>query len=184
MKCDCNILSIPFGNPFRIHLCRADIVPNNPSSIDFDDLDAGSLRAYITTIMGSRISVDVVVENGDLLLSILEYTRRATYGIELTGTYQSHPWRGKCGKAFRICDTNCESSVQGMESFAPVTYYLFDIVDVSFDGDAVIFASEGHVYFEGNALVLQDTEDTTFEFEGDAIVVTDNKKSYTSCHRM
>ena len=184
MKCDCNILSIPYGNPFRIHLCRADIVPNNPSSIDFDDLDEGSLRAYITTIMGARISVDVEVDNGDLLLTIPEDTRRATYGIELTGTYQSHHWRWKCGKAFRISDTNCESSVQGMESFAPETYYLWDVADVSFEVAAVIFASEGHVYFDGDALVLQDTEDTTFGFEGDAIVVNENNKKIPSCQRM
>lgn len=172
MKCDCNILTAPYGNPFRIHLCRADIVPNNTSSIDFSDLDEGTLQAHITTILGLQLSVDVEVDDGDLLIYIPENTWRATYGIKLTGKYHGNNWRWKCGKAFRIADTNCESSVQGMESFEPETYYLNDIVDVEFDNDAIIFTSEGHAYVnDDDALVLQDTDDVTFEVEGDAIVI-------------
>lgn len=178
MKCDCNILSIPYGNPFRIHLCRADIVPNNPDSIDFTDLDAGSLRAYITTIMGARISVDVVVENGDLLLTIPEDTRRATYGIELTGTYQSHPWRWKCGKAFRISDTNCESSVQGMESFAPETYYLFDTLEFEIVGDTLHIYTDGHASLDNGTLSLQETAGTSLEVKGDSIIATELKQKH------
>ena len=175
MKCDCNILSIPYGNPFRIHLCRADIVPNNPDSIDFDDLDAGSLRAYITTIMGARISVDVEVDNGDLLLTIPEDTRRATYGIELTGTYQSHHWRWKCGKAFCISDTNCESSMQGMESFAPETYYLFDTLEFEIVGDTLHIYTDGHASLDNGTLSLQETAGTSLGVKGDSIIATETK---------
>lgn len=175
MKCDCNILSIPYGNPFRIHLCRSDIVPNNPDSIDFDDLDEGSLRAYITTIMGARISVDVEVDNGDLLLTIPEDTRRATYGIELTGTYQSHHWRWKCGKAFRISDTNCESSVQGMESFAPETYYLFDTLEFEIVGDTLHIYTDGHASLDNGTLSLQETAGTSLGVKGDSIIATETK---------
>lgn len=181
-KQDIDILTIPRGNPFLIHLCRKDVAPNNPDDVDFSSIDG--LRCYITTPMGARIGIPHEVENGDLFLAIPADLRLTTYGIELVGEYNGFPWRWKCGKAFRISDTNCESSVQGMESFAPETYYLWDVADVSFEGDAVIFASEGHVYFDGDALVLQDTEDTTFGFEGDAIVVNENKKHIPSCHRM
>lgn len=177
MKCDCNILTAPYGNPFYIHLCRADIVPNNPSGIDFGDLDTGTLHAYITTILGIKFEVTVEVTDGDLLLFIPENTWRATYGLELTGKYQGHNWRWKCIKAFRIADTNCESSVQGMESFAPETYYLHDIVAVEFIDDAVIFTSEGHANYsqDNDALILQDTDDTTFGVEGDALIIQHKK---------
>lgn len=180
MKCDCNILSIPYGNPFRIHLCRADIVPNNPDSIDFDDLDAGSLRAYITTIMGARISVDVEVDNGDLLITIPEDTRRATYGIELTGTYQSHPWRWKCGKAFRISDTNCESSVQGMESFAPETYYLFDTLEFEIVGDTLHIYTDGHASLDDSTLSLHETRNMSLATKGDSIIATETQSNHNN----
>ena len=175
MKCDCNLLSIPYGNPFRIHLCRTDIVPNNPDSIDFYDLDAGSLRAYITTIMGARISVDIEVDNGDLLLTIPENTRRATYGIEITGTYQSHLWRWKCGKAFRISDTNCESSVQGMESFMPETYYLFNTLEFEIVGDTLHIYTDGHASLDNGTLSLQETAGTSLVVKGDSIIATETK---------
>lgn len=174
MKCDCNILTAPYGNPFRIHLCRADIVPNNPSSIDFDDLDAGSLRAYITTILGARISVNVEVDDGDLLLTIQENMGRATYGIEITGTYQSHPWRWKCGKAFRIADTNCESSVQDMETFGVETYYLHDVLWVEVVDDIMHFTSEGHAVIANNTLTLEATDKTEVSVEGDTLYITIN----------
>ena len=175
MNCNQNIdiLTIPRGNPFLIHLCRKDVAPNNPDDVDFTAIDG--LRCYITTPMGARVSVETKVENGDLLLSIPADLRLTTYGIELVGEYEDFPWRYKRRNAFRISDTNCESSVQGMESFGVETYYIGDVVDVYFEYDSVIFASEGHVYFEGDALVLQDTEDISFGFEEDALVIYDNK---------
>lgn len=178
-----DLLTIPRGNPFRLHVCRANVAPANPEGVTFADIEG--LRAFVSTPLGMKTEAETeVADDGDLIVTCPATLRITTYALELTGAYNAHPWRWKCGAAFRIADTNCESSVQGMESFEPDTYFLWDVVDLSFEGDAVAFASEGHVCFEGDALVLQDTEDTAFGFEGDAIVVTDNNKQIPSCHRM
>ena len=169
------LLTVPSGNDFRIHLCRRDVAPGNHADVTFVDIQ--DLKAYVTGFPNLRIfTTHQVHDDGDIIVDIdSTKLQHYTYGIELTGRYNGHPWRWKCDKVFKVSDTNCESSVQGMESFGVETYYIGDVVDVDFEYDSVIFASEGHVYFEGDALVLQDTEDTSFGFEEDALVIYDNK---------
>ena len=126
MNCNCNcghILCAPYGNPFKIAICRSNVAPGNPDNITFADID--DLRVEITRIIRNKHVQHEVMENGDLLIDIpVSAQSRTTFGILMTGTYNGHPWRWKCGRAFRISDTNCESSVQGMESFGVETYYL------------------------------------------------------------
>ena len=172
-KQDIDILTIPRGNPFLIHLCRKDVAPNNPDNVDFTAIDG--LRCYITTPMGARVSAETKVENGDLLLSIPADLRLTTYGIELVGEYNDFPWRWKCGKAFRISDTNCESSVQGMESFAPETYYLFDTLEFEIVGDTLHIYTDGHASLDNGTLSLQETAGTSLGVKGDSIIATETK---------
>ena len=175
MNCNQNIdiLTIPRGNPFLIHLCRKDVAPNNPDDVDFSAIDG--LRCYITTPMGARVSVETKVENGDLLLSIPADLRLTAYGIELVGSYNGFHWRWKCGKAFRISDTNCESSVQGMESFAPETYYLFDTLEFEIVGDTLHIYTDGHASLDNGTLSLQETAGTSLGVKGDSIIATETK---------
>lgn len=172
-KQDIDILTIPRGNPFLIHLCRKDVAPNNPDDVDFSSIDG--LRCYITTPMGARIGIPHEVENGDLFLAIPADLRMTTYGIELVGTYNGFPWRWKCGKAFRISDTNCESSVQGMESFAPETYYLFDTLEFEIVGDTLHIYTDGHASLDNGTLSLQETAGTSLGVKGDSIIATETK---------
>lgn len=173
-KQDIDILTIPRGNPFLIHLCRKDVAPNNPDDVDFAAIEG--LKCYITTPMGARVSVETKVENGDLLLSIPADLRLTTYGIELVGEYSGFPWRWKCGKAFRISDTNCESSVQGMESFAPETYYIFDTLEFEIVGDTLHIYTDGHASLDNGTLSLQETAGTSLEVKGDSIIATEQQK--------
>ena len=164
MNCnkDIDILTIPRGNPFRIHLCRANVAPNNPEDVTFGDVVG--LDANLTTPMGARTPVEWKTEDGDLLVLCPSDLKLTTYGIELTGTYESHPWRWKCTRAFRIVDTNCESSVQGMESFSPDTYYFKDILEPIIDGDTLVLISEGHATLsEDGTLTITLIEDKISE---------------------
>ena len=59
-----------------------------------------------------------------------------------------------------IVDTNCESSVQGMESFSPDTYYFKDILEPIIDGDTLVLISEGHATLsEDGTLTISLIED-------------------------
>lgn len=161
-KQDIDILTIPRGNPFLIHLCRANVAPSNPEDVTFDDVIG--VEAFLTTPMGARTPVEWKTEDGDLLVLCPSDLKLTTYGIELTGTYESHPWRWKCRKAFRIVDTNCESSVQGMESFSPDTYYFKDILEPIIDGDTLVLISEGHATLsEDGTLTITLIEDKISE---------------------
>lgn len=173
-----DILTIPRGNPFRIHLCRKDVAPNNPDDVDFTAIDG--LRCYITTPMGARVEIPHEVENGDLFLAIPADLRLTTYGIELVGEYNGFPWRWKCGKAFRISDTNCESSVQGMESFAPETYYLFDTLEFEIVGDTLHIYTDGHASLDGGTLSLQETRNMSLATKGDAIIATETQSNHNN----
>lgn len=180
MNCnkDFDILTIPRGNPFRIHLCRKDIAPNNPDDVDFAAIEG--LTVYITTPMGARVSVTATVEDGDLMLDIPANLKLTTYGIELVGTYNGHSWRWKCGKAFRISDTNCESSVQGMESFAPDTYYLFDTLDFEIEGDTLHIYTDGHASLDNGTLTLQETSNMSLATKGDSIIASEQQSNHNN----
>lgn len=172
-KQDIDILTIPRGNPFLIHLCRKDVAPNNPDDVDFSAIDG--MKCYITTPMGARVSVETKVENGDLLLSCPADLRLTTYGIELVGEYNGFPWRYKRTKAFRIVDSNCESSVQGMESFGVETYYLNDALTFEIEGDTLHIYTDGHASLDGGTLSLQETANMSLAVKGDSIIATELK---------
>ena len=167
------ILSIPRGNDFRLHFCGLDIVPGM-ADIDFGDIEG--LKAHVVSWPGRRDEVEMTTNGTDIIITVAAEIQRCTvYRIELTGTYNGHPWRWKTGDVFRIVESNCEASEQPMETFGVETYYVRDVVWVEFEGETMTLYSDGHVHFEGDALILQDTEDTTFEIDGNTLYITTDK---------
>ena len=175
MKCNCNcghILRVPYGNPFKLAICRDNVAPGNPENITFADID--NLCVEITRIMRNRSVDHEVMENGDLLIDMpVSKQSRTTYGILMTGTYQGHPWRWKASKVFSIVDDNADSSMEGMESFGVETYYIWDILDVEVSGDTMTFITHAHADIANEALMLQDTDNMEVTIEGDAIIFTE-----------
>jgi len=172
-KCKCGgILRVPYGNPFRLFICRDNVAPGNPDDVTFADID--DLRVEITRIIRNTIVQHEVQPDGDLMLTIpVAIQHRTTYGILMTGTYHGHPWRWKVGNVFSIVDENADSSVSGMESFDVETYYLDDILDVEVTGDTMTFITHGHADIFDNTLTLQDTDDMEVTIEGDTIYFTE-----------
>jgi len=169
-----DLLTIPRGNPFHLHVCRANVAPANPDEVTFADIEG--LRAYVSTPLGMRTEVaTAVADDGDLIVACPETLRLTTYALEITGMYNAHPWRWKCGAAFRIADTNCESSVQGMESFEPDTYYLNDTLEFEIVGDTLHIYTDGHASLDNGTLALQETAGTSLGVEGDSIIATETE---------
>lgn len=175
MNCNCNcghILRAPYGNPFRIAICRSNVAPGNPDNITFADID--NLRVEITRIIRNKHVQHEVMENGDLLIDIpVSAQSRTTFGILMTGTYNGHPWRWKASKVFSIVDENADSSMDGMESFDVETYYIWDILDIEVSGDTMTFITHAHADIADETLIMQDTDDMEVTIEGDTIVFTE-----------
>lgn len=106
MKCGCkcnNTLRIPYGNPFRLCICRSNVAPGNPDDITFADID--DLQVTLTRIVGDITVAHEVMDNGDLMI-IGEATLPATaYGIMMTGTYNGHPGGGVPVASSPSCST-------------------------------------------------------------------------------
>ena len=69
MKCGCkcnNTLRIPYGNPFRLCICRSNVAPGNPDNITFADID--DLQVTLTRIVGDIPAAHDVMDNGDLMI--------------------------------------------------------------------------------------------------------------------
>jgi len=176
MNCNCNcghILRVPYGNPFRIAICRNNVAPGNPDNVTFADID--NLRVEITRIMRNKHVQHEVMENGDLLIDMpVSAQSRTTYGILMTGIYQGHPWRWKASKVFSIVDENADSSMEGMESFDVETYYVWDSLDFDIENDTLEIISDGHADIVDGVLMLQSTDATELTIDGDTIVATIN----------
>ena len=176
MSCrkDSDILTIPYGNPFNIHLCRSDIAPANPSSITLEDII--DLRAFVVTPLGTRKEVPYkITTSGDIVLTFPSNLWVTSYSILLSGSHDSHPWRWKRQRAFRIADSSCDSTVQGMESVSPETYYLNDTLTFEIEGDTLHIFSDGHASLEGGTLALQETSNMSLTTKGDSIIATELK---------
>ena len=173
MKCGCkcnNILRIPYGNPFRLCICRSNVAPGNPDDITFADID--DLQVTLTRIVGDISVAHEVMDNGDLMI-IGEATLPATaYGIMMTGTYNGHPWRWRARRVFSIVLYNADSSDEPSETFDVETYYIDDILDVEVSGDTMTFITHGHADMDDGNLILQETKGTTIEVEGDTMIIT------------
>ena len=110
----------------------------------------------------------------DIIITVPAEMQKCTvYAIEVTGTHQGRPFRWKTKGLFRIVETHCESSVQGMEAFGTEDYYLLDELWVGDDDEgSMIFTTHGHVKMDDGTLDIQSTDKTTVTVEGDALVFT------------
>ena len=172
MNCKANnhTLTIPKGNDFRLHLCSIDIVPGMQEA-DFSLIEG--LQAYIVAYTGKRDKVQHIIQGADIIIEVpAQIQRWGDYDIEITGEYQGHPWRWKAKNVFRIINYNPEASHSPIETFGVETYYIRDVVWVQFDGETMTLISDGHVSIHDDVLELQDTEDTTFEIEGNTLYIT------------
>ena len=173
MKCGCkcnNTLRIPYGNPFRLCICRSNVAPGNPDDITFADID--DLQVTLTRIVGDIPVAHEVMDNGDLMI-IGEATLPATaYGIMMTGTYKGHPWRWRARRVFSIVLYNADSSDEPSETFDVETYYIDDILDVEVSGDTMTFITHGHADMDDGDLILHETKGTTIEVQGDTLIIT------------
>jgi hypothetical protein len=173
MKCGCkcnNTLRIPYGNPFRLCICRSNVAPGNPDDITFADID--DLQVTLTRIVGDIPVAHEVMDNGDLMI-IGEATLPATaYGIMMTGTYNGHPWRWRARRVFSIVLFNADSSDEPSETFGAETYYLMDVLFFESVDDTMYITTHGHASIEGDTLTLQSTADTDVHQEGDTLVIT------------
>lgn len=189
------IISIPRGNDFRVHVCCLDVVTGMMDK-DIDLGEVEDMRVYLVTWLGRRWEAehlsptlpegegdDLPGEDGrltwetdgkDIIITVPAEMQKCTvYAIEVTGTYQGRPFRWKTRGLFRIVETHCESSVQGMETFGTEDYYLLDELWVGEDDEgSMIFTSHGHVKMENGTLDIQSTDKTTVTVEGDALVFT------------
>lgn len=182
------ILSIPKGNDFRAHVCCLDVVTGMMDK-DIDLTEVEDMRVYLVTWLGRRweAAPTPVDDEGsddsqgltwetdgkDIIISVPAEMQKCTvYAMEVTGTHQGRPFRWKTRGLFRIVETHCESSVQGMETFDTEDYYLLDELWVGEEDDAMILTTHGHVKMEDGTLDIQSTEKTTVTVEGDALVFT------------
>ena len=121
-----NTLRIPFGNDFRLAICRDDVAPGNHTGVTFADVH--DLRACIVSALGRRIQVQhQVAQDGDLMLTVLaEPLRCMSYAVVITGSFQGHKWRWSARKCFTIVPDNDAANMAEIESFDIETYYLHD----------------------------------------------------------
>lgn len=182
MNCNCNckrmedVLQIPNGNDFGIALCRDNIAPANPADVTFADIEG--LEAYITRSIGAALVEHEVMDNGDLLLHIsADNLVCTTYGIEIKGLYNGHNWRWKTSTAFRICDTNCTSSVQGNESFAPEIYYLRDLLSADIidngEGETLELITHGAARMDGGEIIIT-ADNVELSPDAEELIITIN----------
>ena len=193
------ILSIPKGNDFRAHVCCLDVVTGMMDK-DIDLNEVENMRVYLVTWLGRRWEASPTpvddessddsqgltweTDGKDIIITVPAEMQKCTvYAIEVTGTHQGRPFRWKTRGLFRIVETHCESSVQGMETFGTEDYYLLDELWVGEEDDAMILTTHGHVKMENGTLDIQSTDKTTVTVEGDALVFTvsdDSARRYRS----
>ena len=162
MNCNCygnkDILSIPKGNDFVVKVCGSVLVPGMDDK-DMDFHEVNDLKVCLVTWLGKReeVAFEIDEEGKDFTLTVPSEMQRLTlYSIVMTGTYDGHAWRWKAGDVFRIVDTNCQSSVQPMETYSVETYWVLDSLDVDVDGDTMILTSHGHADINDGVLILQE----------------------------
>ena len=173
MKACNDILRIPYGNPFRIHLCCKNIVPSEDNEVTFADIT--DLVAVLKRFPDFHTDVDYeLTDEGDMLITLpAGMLEKSLYSLELTGQYDGQPWRWKALPIFRIVDANACGNVQGMETFGEETYYLDDTLEVEMDGDTLILTTHGLATLDDGVVTLQS---------GNTVDIDKIKKSVTIQH--
>ena len=129
MKACNNILRIPYGNDFRLHICYKNVVPSEDDDSSFADIS--DLLVVLRRFPDISISVDYeLTDEGDALITLPSgMLAKSLYSLEITGMYDGHPWRWKALPLFRIVDANACGNVEGMETFGEETYFVDDTLE-------------------------------------------------------
>ena len=106
MIVDKDILRVPYGNDFRLHLCYKNLVPSEEDGVSFADI--GDMVVVLTRFPDMKTSVDYeLTDEGDMIIILPSgMLVKSLYSLEITGTYEGHPWRWKALPLFRIVDAN------------------------------------------------------------------------------
>lgn len=180
MICSCNkkMLRIPYGNDFRLGICRYNVVPGSPEDVTFADVS--DLTVKIVSKLGWRTTMNyTITEGGDLIIDIPNTSvRRTIYGIEMTGTYGGHKWRWKANNVFQIVDTNDASTVQGYETFDEDAYWIddvfsADIIDNDVNGQTLELITHGQATMDGGELTIT-ASGVELSADGEELIITLN----------
>lgn len=168
-----DILRIPYGNPFKIHLCYKNLVPSEEEGVTFADLT--DLVAVLRRFPDFQTDVDYeLTDEGDMIVTLpAGMLEKSLYSLEVTGQYDGHPWRWKALPIFRIVDANACDNVHGMETFGEETYYLDDTLEVEIDGDTLILTTHHLATLDDGVITLQS---------GNTVEIDNIKKSVTIQH--
>ena len=162
-------LSVPKGNPFRLSLCPVRIAPSQDDA-SFWDIDDISVKFTRQNWDGQDADYELT-EEGDIIIQVPATLKCVTYGLEVTGTYQGYPWRWADCSVFRVVECNQESDVNPLESFGVETYYIYDEITTSFDGEKLLLETHAHAWVEGNTLHLMASKATDIEVIKDTVII-------------
>ena len=150
-----DILKIPYGNDFRLHICCKNVVPAEEEGVTFSDIT--DLVVVLKRFPDYQTSVDYdLTDEGDMILTLPSgMLTKSLYSLELTGSYGGHPWRWQALPIFRIVNANACDNVHGMETFGEETYYVDDTLEAVIDGDTLTLTTHGHATLDNGTLTLQ-----------------------------
>lgn len=155
MIVDKDILRVPYGNDFRVHICYKNVVPSEEEGVSFGEIT--DLVVVLTRFPNYSTPVDYeLTDEGDIIITLPgNMLVKSLYSLEMTGTYDGHPWRWKALPLFRIVDINACDNVHGLETFGEETYYVDDTLEAEIEGDTLTLTTHGHASLQGGVLTLQ-----------------------------
>lgn len=137
------ILRVPWGNDFRVHICYKNCVPAEEEGVSFADIE--DLSVELVRFPDQRIPASyTLTDEGDIVVDVKKtVTVKTLYSVEASGTYQGHPWRWKSRPLFRLVDANKCGNVGGMETFGEDIYYVDDTFSAEVDGETMTIYTHG-----------------------------------------
>lgn len=180
-----DILDIPRGNDFRLHICPRRIARAEKTAT-FNDIDG--LAATVTRAYREIPCTYELTENGDIIVkvkaaSLWQTVGEAVYGVAVSGQYNGDAWRWHDCSVFRIVECNPCSDVQAMESFSADTYFIYDDIVPTIKDDALDLDTHGHAWMEGGILHLMESENTSISIDNYKIIIKHGREDNKGgCH--
>jgi len=146
-----------------MHLCPQRIAPAQAQA-SFRDITDLKVRLTRHNWDGVDANFDYT-EDGDIIIEVPSTLKCVTYGVELTGTYDSKPWRWADCSVFHVTECNPCSNVQTEESFDVETYYIYDDIFATYDKtrEALVLNTHAHAWVENGVLHLRESENVSIE---------------------
>lgn len=170
---DKDILRVPYGNDFRLHICYKNVVPSEEEGISFADIE--DMVVVLKRFPDISTSVDYeLTDEGDIMITLPSgMLAKSLYSLEMTGTYDGHPWRWQALPLFRIVNANACDNVHGLETFGEETYYVDDTLEAEIDGDTLTLTTHHIATLDKGVLTIQS---------GKTVGIDNIKKSVTIQH--